>query len=94
MKSSRQNSKASARRMARRPEPTLSTKTMTAAEQSAMRYGGRLERRATRDFIRRERGDRSNGLQFDQGYRAGLDAVAAFLGGRIQRTRKAGGLGR
>lgn len=57
-------------------------------QHEAFNAGARTERRAVRDFIRRQIAKNV------AGERDGLEAVMTFLGGRLQRTRKPGGVGR
>ena len=62
---------------------------MTEKSQSERSAGARAERRALRDAIRREQGKR--GLSWQQ---EGLGWVMGWLGGRIDRVQKSGGIGR
>ena len=59
-------------------------------QHEAFNAGARAERRAVRDFIRRQIA--KGGARISE--RDGLEAVMTFLGGRLQRTRKPGGVGR
>ena len=59
--------------------------------------GARGERRAVRAFARREAVKCSvnpAGNPYTDGVKAGMDLVLGFLGKRIDRTRKPGGVGR
>ena len=58
-------------------------------QREAFNAGARTERRAIRDFIRRQIRTRVVGPERDA-----LESVMSFLGGRIERTRKPGGVGR
>ena len=61
-------------------------------DQGIRSAGARLERRALRDAIRRELGTMQS-REFHVN-KSGLEWVMSWLSGRIERTRKLGGIGR
>lgn len=71
----------------------------TAAARHFINEGARAERRALRDFLRRELKRYPHAKEKELGAvalgaRITLEGVQAWLGGRIERTRKVGGVGR